>query len=142
MTMTDTVGPAIPTPNRVMITLTTMSAVSMQLLDTTIANVALPHMEGSLGATQDQISWVLTSYIVASAIATPVTGWLASRLGRRRYYIWALAGFTITSALCGLATTLPQIVLFRIFQGLAGAALVPLSQAILLDSFSRAFREN
>ncbi len=135
--MTETVRPAILAPNRVMITLTVMAGVTMQLLDTTIANVALPHMMGSLGATQDQIAWVLTSYIVAAAISTPVTGWIASRIGRLRYYVWALGGFTVASALCGLAMTLPQIVLFRILQGLFGAALVPLSQAILLDSFSR-----
>jgi DHA2 family multidrug resistance protein len=137
MTSVAMVRTAATGPNRPMITLITMSAVSMQLLDTTIANVALPHMQGSLGATQDQISWVLTSYIIAAAISTPVTGWVASRIGRRRYYIWALGGFTLASALCGLATSLSQIVLFRILQGLFGAALVPLSQAILLDSFPR-----
>jgi DHA2 family multidrug resistance protein len=120
-----------------MITLIAMAAVTMQLLDTTIANVALPHMQGGLAATQDEVAWVLTSYIVAAAISTPITGWLATRFGRTRYYVFALAGFTISSALCGLATTLPQIVLFRVMQGLSGAALVPLSQAILLDTYPR-----
>jgi DHA2 family multidrug resistance protein len=114
-----------------------MAAVTMQLLDTTIANVALPHMQGGLAATQDEVAWVLTSYIVAAAISTPVTGWLATRFGRTRLFVAALGGFTIASALCGLATTLPQIVLFRILQGLSGAALVPLSQAILLDAYPR-----
>ncbi len=120
-----------------MVTLIAMAAVTMQLLDTTIANVALPHMQGSLGATQDEVAWVLTSYIVAAAISTPVTGWLAARFGRTRLYVTALSGFTIASALCGLAVTLPQIVLFRVLQGLFGAALVPLSQAILLDAYPR-----
>ncbi len=120
-----------------MITLIAMVAVTMQLLDTTIANVALPHMQGSLAATQDEIAWVLTSYIVAAAISTPVTGWLASRFGRTRLFVTALGGFTLASALCGVAVSLPQIVFFRILQGLFGAALVPLSQAILLDAYPR-----
>ena len=136
MTVT-AVRPAVAEPNKLMITLIVMAAVTMQLLDTTIANVALPHMQGSLGATQDEIAWVLTSYIVAAAIATPVSGWLASRFGRTRFFIVALTGFTVTSALCGIAATLPEVVLFRIMQGLFGAALVPLSQAILLDTYPR-----
>ena len=137
MTVTDFVRPASGEPNRVMITLIAMVAVTMQLLDTTIANVALPHMQGSLAATQDEIAWVLTSYIVAAAISTPVTGWLASRFGRTRLFVVALTGFTVASALCGVAVSLPQIVFFRILQGLFGAALVPLSQAILLDAYPR-----
>ena len=137
MTVVEFGRPAGAEPNRLMITLIAMAAVTMQLLDTTIANVALPHMQGSLAATQDEIAWVLTSYIVAAAISTPVTGWLAGRLGRNRLFVAALTGFTIASALCGLATTLPQIVIFRILQGLFGAALVPLSQAILLDAYPR-----
>jgi DHA2 family multidrug resistance protein len=136
MTVT-AVRPATAEPNKLMITLIVMAAVTMQLLDTTIANVALPHMQGSLGATQDEIAWVLTSYIVAAAIATPVTGWLAVRFGRTRLFVTALTGFTVTSALCGVATTLPEVVLFRVMQGLFGAALVPLSQAILLDTYPR-----
>ena len=124
-------------PNKAMITIVTMAATIMQVLDTTIANVALPHMQGSLGATQDQIAWVLTSYLVASAIATPVTAWLASQLGRTRLFTFALAGFTFASMLCGIATTLPEMVLFRLLQGIFGAALVPLSQAILLDTYPR-----
>jgi DHA2 family multidrug resistance protein len=124
-------------PNRLMITLVAMSATVMQVLDTTIANVALPHMQGSLGATQDQIAWVLTSYIVVGAIATPTTGWVASRLGRTRAFCLALVGFTLASIACGMATTLPQIVIFRVLQGAAGAILVPMSQAILLDAYPR-----
>jgi DHA2 family multidrug resistance protein len=124
-------------PNRPMITIVTMAATVMQVLDTTIANVALPHMQGSLGATQDQIAWVLTSYLVAAAIATPVTAWIALRIGRTRLFVLALGGFTLASMLCGVAATLPQMVLFRLLQGIFGAALVPLSQAILLDSYPR-----
>ncbi len=110
-----------------------MLATTMQSLDTTIANVALPHIQGSIAATQEQMSWVLTSYIVAVAIMTPLTGWLAGRFGRKNVFLASIVGFTISSVLCGLAQSLPQIVLFRLLQGLSGAALVPLSQAILLD---------
>ncbi|MBV8470769.1 MAG: DHA2 family efflux MFS transporter permease subunit [Burkholderiaceae bacterium] len=116
-----------------MITLSIMLATIMQALDTTIANVALPHMQGSLQSSQDQISWVLTSYIVAAAIATPLTGWLCSQWGRRRVFLMAVAGFTAASALCGMAESLWQIVAARLLQGVFGAALVPLSQAVLLD---------
>jgi len=128
---------AIATPNKLMITVIMMLATIMQALDTTIVNVSLPHMEGSLGATQDQISWVLTSYIVAAAIMTPATAWLAGRVGRTRLLVWSLIGFTAVSLLCGLAASVDQMVLFRILQGIMGAALMPLSQAILLDSHSR-----
>jgi DHA2 family multidrug resistance protein len=116
-----------------MITISIMLATIIQALDSTIANVALPHMQGSLSATQDQITWVLTSYIVAAAIGTPMTGWLCDRYGRKRVFLVSVAGFTVASALCGLAETLPQIVLARLLQGLFGASLVPLSQAVLLD---------
>lgn len=119
--------------HRGMITLSIMLATIMQALDTTIANVALPHMQGSLQASQDQITWVLTSYIVASAIALPLTGWLCSRWGRRKVFIVSVIGFTIASALCGLSTSLAGIVAARLLQGVFGAALVPLSQAVLLD---------
>jgi DHA2 family multidrug resistance protein len=127
-----------PTPQEVrqhkgMITLSIMLATIMQALDTTIANVALPHMQGSLQASQDQITWVLTSYIVASAIALPITGWLCSQWGRRKVFIVSVIGFTIASALCGLASSLGMIVAARLLQGVFGAALVPLSQAVLLD---------
>ena len=115
------------------ITMSVMLATIIQVLDTTIANVALPHMMGSLIATQDQVSWVLTSYIVASAIMTLPTGWLAGRYGRKAVLLISVAGFTLTSVLCGLATSLEQMVFFRVMQGIFGAALVPLSQSTLLD---------
>jgi len=125
--------PAVPVANRGLLTAGIMLATVMQVLDTTIANVALPHMRASLGASQDEINWVLTSYIVASAIATPLTGWFADRLGRKTLLIGAVAGFTIASLLCGLAQSLPQMVVFRVLQGICGAVLVPLAQSILLD---------
>jgi len=115
------------------ITICVMLATIMQALDTTIANVALPYMQGSLSATQDQINWVLTSYIVAAAIMTPPTGWLARRFGRKRLFLVSIVGFTAASLLCRIATSLPEIVAFRLLQGVFGAALVPLSQAVLLD---------
>jgi len=116
-----------------LITVSTMLATIMQTLDQTIANVALPSMQGSLQAAQDTITWVLSSYIVAAAIATPLSGWMADRFGRRNTFLVCVAGFTIFSMLCGAATSLTQIVLFRIGQGMCGGALVPLSQATLLD---------
>jgi MFS transporter, DHA2 family, multidrug resistance protein len=119
--------------NRGMITLSIMLATLMQTLDSTIANVALPHMQGTLSASQDEITWVLTSYIVAAAIATPLTGWLADRFGVKRLLGVAIAGFTVASALCGLSETLGEIVGSRLLQGVFGASLVPLSQSILLD---------
>ncbi len=134
------VVPAVPgaaPAHRGMIVVSIMLATIMQALDTTIANVALPHMQGSLSATQEQISWVLTSYIVAAAIMTPPTGFLAARFGRKRLFLFAVAGFTVASLLCGLAQTLPQMVAFRLLQGVFGAALVPLSQAVLLDTYPK-----
>ena len=118
--------------NRAAITVCVMLATLMQALDTTIANVALPYIQGSVSATQDQIAWVLTSYIVAAAIMTPPTGFLAARFGLKGLFLTAVAGFTIASMLCGMAQSLVQIVLFRILQGAFGAALVPLSQSVLL----------
>jgi DHA2 family multidrug resistance protein len=132
-----TAAPPLAVPNKFMITVILMMCTIMQALDTTIVNVALPHMEGSLGATQDQISWVLTSYIIAAAIMTPSTSWIAGRIGRTRLLVISLIGFTIVSLLCGVATSISQMVLFRILQGVFGAAMMPLSQAILLDSHAR-----
>ena len=120
---------------RLYITLAVMSATVMQVLDTTIVNVALPHMAGELGASNDSISWVLTSYIVASSIFMPLTGYLSDRFGRRRYLMISIAGFVVASALCGLSNTLAEMVLFRCLQGLFGASLVPLSQSIMLDNY-------
>jgi len=113
-----------------------MTATIMQALDTTIANVALPYMQGTLSASQDQINWVLTSYIVAAAIMTAPVGWIANRFGRKRIFILCSGGFTIASVLCGLAQDINQMVLFRLLQGVFGAALVPLSQAVMLDSYA------
>ncbi len=120
-------------PHKALITVSIMLATVMQVLDTTIANVALPSMQGGLSAAQDQITWVLTSYIVASAIMTPVTGWLSDRFGLRELFIGSVAGFTVASMLCGLATSLEQMIVFRVLQGVFGAALVPLSQTTLLN---------
>ncbi len=119
--------------NRRMITVSIMLATVIQAIDGTIANVALPNMRGNLSASQDQITWVLTSYIVAAGIATPLSGWLTDRFGLKRVFLVSIAGFTVASVLCGVAGSLAQIVLARLLQGLCGAALVPLSQAVLLD---------
>jgi DHA2 family multidrug resistance protein len=118
---------------RGLVTLSIMLATIMQVLDTTIANVALPHMQGSLSATQEQVTWVLTSYIVASAIMTLPTAWLAGRFGRKNIFLFSVGGFTLTSVLCGMATSIEQMVVFRLLQGCCGAALVPLAQATMLD---------
>ncbi|MCW8126445.1 DHA2 family efflux MFS transporter permease subunit [Microbulbifer halophilus] len=120
-----------------MVTASIMLATIIQVLDTTIANVALPHMQGSLSASSDQITWVLTSYIVAAAIMTLPVGYLSQRFGRRRLFLWSVAGFTITSMLCGQAGSLNEMILWRLLQGVFGAALVPLSQATLLDTYPR-----
>ncbi len=119
--------------NRAAITVCVILATLMQALDTTIANVALPYMQGSVSASQDQIDWVLTSYIVAAAIMTPPTGFLAGRFGLKRLFLVSVIGFTVASMLCGMAQSLVQIVLFRVLQGLFGAALVPLSQTVLFN---------
>ena len=116
-----------------MVTISIMLATIMQALDTTIANVALPHMQGSLSATQEQATWILTSYIVAAAIMTAPVGILAARLCRKRLFMISVVGFTLASILCGTATGLIEMVIFRLLQGVFGAALVPLSQAVLLD---------
>ena len=121
---------------RTLVTVCAMTATIMQALDTTIANVALPYMQGSLSASLDQINWVLTSYIVAAAIMTAPMGWLADRFGRKKLFIVCVGGFTIASLLCALAQNIEQIVLFRLLQGMAGAALVPLSQSVLLDAYT------
>ena len=123
------------TPNRGVLTLCAMLATLMQSLDSTIANVALPYMQGSLAASYDQINWVLTSYIVAAAIMTAPTGWLSARFGRTRLFASAVVGFTIASVLCGLSQSIGQIVLFRLLQGMFGASLVPLSQAVMFDIY-------
>ena len=129
-------SPAVTVANRGAITACVILAVIMQALDTTIANVALPYIQGSVSASADQINWVLTSYIVAAAIMTPPSGFLAAKFGRKRVLLAAIAGFVGASVLCGLAQSLNQIVAFRLLQGLFGASLVPLSQSILLDIYT------
>ena len=121
--------------NRYPITGALMLATLMNTLDSTIANVALPHIQGSVSASQDQIVWVLTSYIIASAIMTPLSGWLAQKFGRKRMFLLSIAGFTAASMLCGVATNLPEIVGFRLLQGIAGASMMPLSQNVMLDIY-------
>jgi len=126
-------APAVAVKNRALLTVALMLGTVMQVLDTTIANVALPHMASSLGAAQNEITWVLTSYIVAAAIATPLTGWLSDRMGQKRLFVFAVIGFTVASLLCGIATSLDEMVLFRIVQGLCGAIIAPLAQTVLLN---------
>jgi DHA2 family multidrug resistance protein len=124
-------------PKRGLITIVVMMATIMHALDGTIANVALPNIQGSLSATQEQVSWVVTSYIVASAIMTPLAGFCAVRFGLRRILVSAVIGFTIVSMLCGAAQSLEQLVLFRALQGAFGASLVPLSQALMMETYPR-----
>lgn len=120
-----------------MISASVMLATIIHALDSTIANVALPHVQGTLSATLDQVSWVLTSYVVASAVAMPLVGFLAVRFGRKRILLTCVTGFVLTSMLCGVAPSLPQLILFRVLQGAFGAGLVPISQMLLLDVYPR-----
>ena len=131
-----TTAPAVPAPaatSPLIVTIVVMLGTFMTILDSTIANVALPHMQPSLGAASDTIAWVLTSYIVATAIATPLTGWLAARIGRRQLFLVSVACFTVASMACGLAQSLEQMVVFRMIQGAAGAFLAPIGQSYVLD---------
>jgi DHA2 family multidrug resistance protein len=112
-----------------------MLATFMEVLDTTVVNVSLPHIASSMAATTEEATWGLTSYLVANAIILPMTGWLASRFGRKRLLMMSTTGFTVASLLCGLAPNLASLVIFRIIQGATGGALQPLSQAVLLESF-------
>jgi len=123
-----------PARNHLLLVIGVMTASLLQVLDITIANVAIPHMQSSLGASPDSVSWVLTSYIIASAVAMPITGWLADRIGSRRLFLISVTLFVIASMLCGLAQTLEEMVLFRALQGIGGAFIAPLSQSALLDS--------
>jgi MFS transporter, DHA2 family, multidrug resistance protein len=122
---------------RALLVASTVLATMIYTIDTTIANVALPHMQGSLQASQEQVAWVLTSYIVVSAIVTPLAGFLAVRYGMRKMLIACVSGFTIASMLCGIAVSLPEMVVFRMLQGAFGAGLIPLSQATLLNAYPR-----
>jgi DHA2 family multidrug resistance protein len=125
--------PLVEVRHKTLLTLSVMAAMLMQVLDGTIANVALPHMQASLSATQDSINWVLTSYIIAAAIALPLTGWLSERIGARQLFLLSCATFIIASALCGISSTLPEMVAFRLIQGVAGSFIGPLAQTIMLD---------
>ena len=132
--------PALKVKNRPMLLIGVMAAMIMQTLDTTIANVALPHMEASLGATRDTITWVLTSYVLASAVVLPLSGWMVDQIGIRRMLLGSVSLFTLASMLCGAAQSLDQMVLFRVLQGLAGAFLGPLAQTVILDTSTAAER--
>jgi DHA2 family multidrug resistance protein len=124
-----------PSHNPWLVALTVTLATFMEVLDTSIANVALPHMAGTLGASQEEATWVLTSYLVSSAVILPISGWLMARMGRKRFYMTCVMLFTICSMLCGLAPSLPLLVLFRVLQGVGGGGLAPSEQAILADTF-------
>ena len=124
----------LPVSNPLLLAIGIMTASLIQVLDSTIANVAIPHMQSSLGATSDEVSWVLTSYIVAVAIAMPITGWLADKVGSRRLFIFSVVGFVIASMLCGMAQNITEMVIFRAMQGAAGAFISPLSQAAMIDT--------
>ena len=125
----------IPEVNPWLIAIAVMSSTFMEVLDTTVVNVSLPHIAGSLSASVDEATWTLTSYLVANAIILPMTGWLANNFGRKRLLIASVTGFTIASFFCGLAPSLPFLIIFRVIQGACGGGLQPLSQAILLEAF-------
>src|SRR5579884_4264539 len=117
------------------VAISVMFCTFMEVLDTTVVNVSLPHIAGNLSATVDEVTWVLTSYLVANAIILPITGWLSNHFGRKRLLLFSVMGFTLASFLCGIAPSLPLLILFRVMQGACGGALQPLSQAVLLESF-------
>ena len=121
--------------NPYVIAVSVMLATFMEVLDTTIVNVAIPHVSGNLGATYEEGTWVVTSYLVSNAIILPMAGWLASRFGRRNLLLVCVAGFSVTSVLCGAATSLNWLIIFRILQGVTGGGMQPLAQAVLLESF-------
>src|ERR1700752_3127512 len=141
---TSTVVPADhewkPKANPWLIAFVASLAAFMEVLDTSIANVALPHIAGNLGASQDQSTWVLTSYLVSNAIVLPITGWLTSVIGRKRFFLICIVIFTVSSLLCGIAPSLPFLLLARVIQGAGGGGLQPMAQAILADTFPPAKR--
>src|SRR6201982_592852 len=124
---------SVPYVNPWIIVISVMFATFMEVLDTTVVNVSLPHIAGNLSATTDEATWVLTSYLVANAIVLPITGWLANYFGRKRLLMAAVVGFTASSFLCGLAPNLSALILFRVMQGATGGTLQPISQAVLLE---------
>src|SRR5215212_9494916 len=127
--------PTSPSINPWIVAVSVMFGTFMEVLDTTVVNVSLPHIAGSLSASIDEATWVLTSYLVANAIILPITGWLASRFGRKNLLMASVVGFTASSFMCGISPNLPSLVLFRILQGASGGCLQPLSQAVLLEAF-------
>src|SRR6266446_4812314 len=136
-------APASPISRHInpwIIAIAVMLSTFMEVLDTTVVNVSLPHIAGSMSATVDEATWALTSYLVANAVILPITGWLATILGRKRLLMMAVTGFTVTSFLCGLAPNLLLLIVFRVLQGACGGALQPISQAVLLESFPRESR--
>jgi DHA2 family multidrug resistance protein len=135
--LTHLAQPPVPEINAWAVALTVMLATFMEVLDTSVANVALPHIAGSLSASIDESTWVLTSYLVSNAIVLPLAGWFSTLFGRKRFYMVCVAVFTLSSLLCGLATSLWMLILFRILQGVGGGAMQPISQAILVESFPR-----
>src|SRR5262245_30842411 len=124
-----------PQVNPWIVAVAVMFGTFMEVLDTTVVNVSLPHIAGSLSASVDEAAWALTSYLVANAIILPITGWLVNYVERKRTLLTAIMGFTTASLLCGLATSLPMLILFRVIQGATGGALQPLSQAVMLEAF-------
>lgn len=134
------VSPFVPTGHRWIVAIAVMSSAVMEVLDTSVVNVSMPHIAGSLSSTVEEATWVLTSYIVANAIILPITGWLANYMGRRRLLMTVVTGFTLSSVMCGLAPNLPALIFFRVLQGTTGGGLQPLSQAILLEEFPGAER--
>jgi DHA2 family multidrug resistance protein len=129
-----TVATARP-PHKWLIALAVMLGATLEVLDASIINVSLPHMQGTFSASVDEIAWVLTSYLVANGVMIPMTGWISARFGRKRYFLFSVASFVVASTLCGAARSLDEIIVFRLLQGLAGAAMIPSSQAILMETF-------
>ena len=133
--MAESVSPQRPEVNKWLVTLAVMAGTFMEIVDTTVVNVALPHIAGSMAASADETTWILTAYLVSNAVILPITGWLSARFGRKRFLLLCLVLFTVSSMLFGAATSLPELIVFRIIQGLGGGALQPISQAILLETF-------
>src|SRR5215467_6603495 len=128
-------APVHPEVNPWIVAVAVMCATFMEVLDTTVVNVSLPHIAGSMSATVNEATWALTSYLVANAVVLPITGWLGNYFGRKRLLMLAAGGFTVTSVLCGIAPNLPALIFFRVLQGASGGALQPLSQAVMLEAF-------
>jgi DHA2 family multidrug resistance protein len=134
--VTEIAAPDVTTnQHRWLIAIAVMLGTVLEMVDTSIVNVALPHMQGSFSASVDEITWVVTSYLVANGIMIPLTGWISARFGRKRYFLFSVTTFVMASACCGAARSLDQMVLFRLLQGFAGAAMVPSSQAIMMETF-------